>query len=197
MIIGQGNSKVSNLIKLLADALGKLSVEINSVVGQRMIFILQHLQDINMHLPSTSNSLSQKPFVIEYVCPRLAPTVIQKYQNNEIIKQYLQLVPKLLLSDHSLMVLKELHDAAGPIIYPDLPQNCGGLQVYLYKYNKADDEMFTVDMPVNENDCNDDTGDRHDSNLDSDYDIATTESDDTFNDDHISGQSDFSDSDIN
>jgi hypothetical protein len=38
------------------------------------------------------------------------------------------------------------------IIYPDLPQNCGGLHPYLYKYNEDDGEMFSVDLPINEND---------------------------------------------
>ena len=38
------------------------------------------------------------------------------------------------------------------IIYPDFPQNCGALRAYLYKYDEDDGEMFTVDLPINEND---------------------------------------------
>ena len=38
------------------------------------------------------------------------------------------------------------------IIYDDLPQNCGGLRAYLYKYHEDDGEMFSVDLPINEND---------------------------------------------
>ena len=44
MIIGQDNSNVPNVIKLFADAFAKSSIEVNSVVGQRMVFILQEFQ---------------------------------------------------------------------------------------------------------------------------------------------------------
>ncbi len=44
MIIGQDNSNVPNVIKLFADAFEKSSIEVNSVVGQRMILILKHVQ---------------------------------------------------------------------------------------------------------------------------------------------------------
>jgi hypothetical protein len=65
-----------------------------------------------MHSPSISVSLPQKPFVIEdSVCPHLGPMVIQKYQNNESINKFLQLVPKLLLSERSLMILRECDQA--------------------------------------------------------------------------------------
>jgi hypothetical protein len=65
-----------------------------------------------MNSPSNSNSLSQNVFVTEnFACPRFARTVIQKYQNNELINQCLQLVPKLLLSERSLLVLKDCDKA--------------------------------------------------------------------------------------
>ena len=44
MIIGQDNANVPNVIKLFADAFAKSSIEVNSVVGQRMILILKHVQ---------------------------------------------------------------------------------------------------------------------------------------------------------
>jgi hypothetical protein len=44
VIIGQDNSNVPNVIKLFADAFEKSSIEVNSVVGQRMILILKHVQ---------------------------------------------------------------------------------------------------------------------------------------------------------
>jgi len=44
------------------------------------------------------------------------------------------------------------NDTNHDIIYPDLPQNCGGLRAYLYKYHEDDGEMFSVDLPINEND---------------------------------------------
>lgn len=44
MIIGQDNSNVPNVIKLFADAFAKSSIEASSVVGQRMILILRHVQ---------------------------------------------------------------------------------------------------------------------------------------------------------
>ncbi len=42
--IGQDNSNVPNVIKLFADAFAKSSIEVNSVVGQRMVLILRHVQ---------------------------------------------------------------------------------------------------------------------------------------------------------
>jgi hypothetical protein len=44
VIIGQDNSNVPNVIKLFADAFAKSSIETNSIVGQRMILILKHVQ---------------------------------------------------------------------------------------------------------------------------------------------------------
>jgi len=44
VIIGQENSNVPNVIKLFADAFAKSSIEVNSVVGQRMVIILRHVQ---------------------------------------------------------------------------------------------------------------------------------------------------------
>lgn len=44
MIIGQDNVNVPSVIKLFADAFAKSSIEMNSVVGQRMILILRHVQ---------------------------------------------------------------------------------------------------------------------------------------------------------
>ncbi len=44
MIIGQDNTNVPNVIKLFADAFAKSSIEVNSVVGQRMILIIKHVQ---------------------------------------------------------------------------------------------------------------------------------------------------------
>jgi hypothetical protein len=44
VIIGQENSNVPNVIKLFADAFAKSSIEVNSVVGQRMVLILRHVQ---------------------------------------------------------------------------------------------------------------------------------------------------------
>jgi hypothetical protein len=44
VIIGQDNSNVPNVIKLFADAFAKSSIEVNSVVGQRMVLILRHVQ---------------------------------------------------------------------------------------------------------------------------------------------------------
>jgi hypothetical protein len=44
VIIGQDNTNVPNVIKLFADAFAKSSIEVNSVVGQRMILIIKHVQ---------------------------------------------------------------------------------------------------------------------------------------------------------
>jgi len=44
VIIGQDNSNVPNVIKLFANAFAKSSIEVNSVVGQRMVLILKHVQ---------------------------------------------------------------------------------------------------------------------------------------------------------
>ena len=44
MIIGQENSNIPNVIKVFADAFAKSSIEINSLVGQRMVLILRHVQ---------------------------------------------------------------------------------------------------------------------------------------------------------
>ena len=44
VIIGQENSNVPNVIKLFADAFARSSIEVNSVVGQRMVLILKHVQ---------------------------------------------------------------------------------------------------------------------------------------------------------
>ncbi len=44
MIIGQDNSNIPNVIKLFAAAFAKSSIEVTSVVGQRMVLILRHVQ---------------------------------------------------------------------------------------------------------------------------------------------------------
>lgn len=44
MVIGHDNSNIPNVIKLFADAFAKSSIEISSVVGQRMVLILRHVQ---------------------------------------------------------------------------------------------------------------------------------------------------------
>jgi hypothetical protein len=44
VIIGQDNSNIPNVVKLFADAFAKSSIEINSLVGQRMVLILRHVQ---------------------------------------------------------------------------------------------------------------------------------------------------------
>jgi hypothetical protein len=44
VVIGQDNANVPNVIKLFADAFAKSSIEIDSLVGQRMILILKHVQ---------------------------------------------------------------------------------------------------------------------------------------------------------
>jgi hypothetical protein len=44
VIIGQENANIPNVIKLFADAFAKSSIEVNSVVGQRMVLILRHVQ---------------------------------------------------------------------------------------------------------------------------------------------------------
>ncbi|CAF1354053.1 unnamed protein product [Adineta ricciae] len=46
IIIGPENANIPNVIKLFADAFVKSSIEINSVVGQRMVLILRHVQTI-------------------------------------------------------------------------------------------------------------------------------------------------------
>jgi len=44
VIIGPENSNVPNVIKLFGDAFVKSSIEVNSVVGQRMVLIIRHVQ---------------------------------------------------------------------------------------------------------------------------------------------------------
>ncbi|CAF3460906.1 unnamed protein product [Rotaria sp. Silwood1] len=73
VIIGQDNANVPNVIKLFADAFAKSSIEVNSVVGQRMILILQHVQTIptifqtcmnvltNEERQALANALNSKP----------------------------------------------------------------------------------------------------------------------------------------
>lgn len=58
MIIGQDNSNVPNVIKLFADAFAKSSIEVNSVVGQRMVLILRHVQVSDDRRVSSRISLS-------------------------------------------------------------------------------------------------------------------------------------------
>jgi hypothetical protein len=44
VIIGPDNSNVPSVMKLFADAFARSSIEVNSVVGQRMVLILKHVQ---------------------------------------------------------------------------------------------------------------------------------------------------------
>ena len=44
VIIGQDNANVPNVIKLFADAFARSSIEVHSLVGQRMLLILRHVQ---------------------------------------------------------------------------------------------------------------------------------------------------------
>jgi len=44
VIIGQDNANIPNVIKLFADAFTRSSIEVNSLVGQRMVLILRHVQ---------------------------------------------------------------------------------------------------------------------------------------------------------
>lgn len=43
-IIGQDDANIPNVIKLFADAFAKLSIEMNSDIGQRMILLLKNIQ---------------------------------------------------------------------------------------------------------------------------------------------------------
>ncbi|CAF1524771.1 unnamed protein product, partial [Rotaria sp. Silwood1] len=111
IIIGQNNSHIRNVIKLFADTFAESLIEVNSVIGQRMMLTLQQIQTANINLPSTSTSLLQNIFPTHIVLPRLAPTVDQVYQNNDLINQSLQLVPYILLSERSLQILKKCDKA--------------------------------------------------------------------------------------
>ncbi|CAF3471379.1 unnamed protein product [Rotaria sp. Silwood1] len=111
IIIGQNNSNICNVINLFTDAFAKSSIEVNSVIGQRMMLILQQIQTANINLPLTSTSLLQNIFSTHIVPPRLAPTVDQVYRNNDLINQSLQLVPYILLSERSLQILKKCDKA--------------------------------------------------------------------------------------
>jgi hypothetical protein len=44
VIIGQDNANIPNVIKLFANAFAESSIEVNSVVGQRMVLIVRHVQ---------------------------------------------------------------------------------------------------------------------------------------------------------
>lgn len=65
-------------------------------------------------LTSNTSSLSSSisPTTSNYfACPRLDSEVAEKYRKNELINEYLQLVPHFLLSKRSLFVLKECDKA--------------------------------------------------------------------------------------
>ena len=65
-------------------------------------------------LTSNTSSLpsSTSPTTSNYFpCPRLNSGVAEKYRKNELINEYLQLVPHFLLSKRSLFVLKECDKA--------------------------------------------------------------------------------------
>ena len=65
MIIGQDNSNVPNVIKLFADAFAQSAIEVNSVVGQRMVLILKHVQ-VRFHYYSTEEKDSFSPFARQF-----------------------------------------------------------------------------------------------------------------------------------
>ncbi|CAF1188329.1 unnamed protein product [Rotaria sp. Silwood1] len=60
VIIGQDNANVPNVIKLFADAFAKSAIEVNSVVGQRMILILRHVQTIPSIFQTCMNVLTNE-----------------------------------------------------------------------------------------------------------------------------------------
>ncbi|CAF3712378.1 unnamed protein product [Adineta steineri] len=60
VIIGQDNSNVPNVIKLFADAFAKSAIEVSSVVGQRMVLILKHVQTIPQIFQTCMNILSNE-----------------------------------------------------------------------------------------------------------------------------------------
>ncbi|CAF2813267.1 unnamed protein product [Rotaria sp. Silwood2] len=60
VIIGPNNSNVPNVIKLFANAFAELSNELNSVVGQRMVFILRHVQIIPSIFQIYMNALTDE-----------------------------------------------------------------------------------------------------------------------------------------
>ncbi|CAF3171888.1 unnamed protein product [Rotaria socialis] len=60
VIIGQDNANVPNVIKLFADAFAKSSIEVDSVVGQRMILILRHVQTIPTIFQTCMNVLTNE-----------------------------------------------------------------------------------------------------------------------------------------
>ncbi|CAF1129300.1 unnamed protein product [Rotaria sordida] len=60
VIIGQDNANVPNVIKLFANAFAKSSIEVNSVVGQRMILILRHVQTIPSIFQTCMNVLTNE-----------------------------------------------------------------------------------------------------------------------------------------
>lgn len=60
MIIGQDNSNIPNVIKLFAKAFADSSIEVNSVVGQRMTLILQHVQSIPTIFQTCMNALTNE-----------------------------------------------------------------------------------------------------------------------------------------
>ncbi len=85
---------------------------VNDAVLIDLGYVLFLFQTVNMNSPSNSNILLRNISGIEnFVCPRFAPTVIERYQNNELINQCLQLIPKLLLSERSLNILKQCDKA--------------------------------------------------------------------------------------
>ncbi|CAF0719109.1 unnamed protein product [Adineta steineri] len=60
VIIGPDNSNIPNVIKLFADAFVKSSIEVNSIVGQRMILILRHVQTIPSIFQTCMTTLSNE-----------------------------------------------------------------------------------------------------------------------------------------
>jgi len=60
VIIGQDNSHVPDVIKLFADAFAKSSIEVNSLVGQRMVLILRHVQTIPSIFQTCMNVLTNE-----------------------------------------------------------------------------------------------------------------------------------------
>ncbi|CAM4861163.1 unnamed protein product [Rotaria socialis] len=90
VIIGQDNANVPNVIKLFADTFAKSSIEVDSVVGQRMIPILRHVQTIATIFQTCMNVLTneERQALANALNAKTSPQNYQTGSSNHIMNHH-------------------------------------------------------------------------------------------------------------
>ncbi|CAF3655879.1 unnamed protein product [Rotaria socialis] len=90
VIIGQDNANIPNVIKLFADAFAKSSIEVDSVVGQRMIPILRHVQTIPTIFQTCMNVLTneERQALANALNAKTSPQNYQTGSSNHIMNHH-------------------------------------------------------------------------------------------------------------